>query len=93
MSFSTIKGDAEMKRKFSTTRLFLTGLILAGLIGFGSFPFSGLPADARTSQEEVQIPEISTPRKENRIPLQEVRLSRYRQAPTMVRGINTTIKP
>ena len=27
MSFSTIKGDAEMKRKFSTTRLFLTGLI------------------------------------------------------------------
>ena len=67
MSFSTIKGDARMKQKFSTTRLFLTGLILAGLIGFGSFPFSGLPADARTSQEEVQIPEISTPRKENRI--------------------------
>jgi pimeloyl-ACP methyl ester carboxylesterase len=56
-----------MNQKRSFAKLFLISLTFAGLIGFRPRSLSGSQAGDRLSQEEIKIPEISTPRMERMI--------------------------
>jgi len=56
-----------MSHKLSITRLFLLGTILIELICFNSYLLSNSRASQGSAQEEIKIPEISTPKTENMI--------------------------
>jgi pimeloyl-ACP methyl ester carboxylesterase len=56
-----------MNQKLSITRLFLMSTILMNLIGFNSHLLSNSRASQGSPQEQMRIPEISTPKIENMI--------------------------
>jgi pimeloyl-ACP methyl ester carboxylesterase len=56
-----------MNQKRPFAKLFLISLTFAGLIGFSTHSVFGSRAGDRLPQEEIKIPEISTPRTENMI--------------------------
>jgi pimeloyl-ACP methyl ester carboxylesterase len=56
-----------MNQKLSITKLFLMSTILMDLIGFNSNLLSNSQASQGSPQEQIRIPEISTPKIENMI--------------------------
>jgi hypothetical protein len=65
--FLTIKRDSKMNQKLSIKRLFLISTILMNLICLNSNLLSNSQASKGSPQEQITIPEISTPKIENMI--------------------------
>lgn len=68
-NFLTIRKDSKMNQKLSIARLFLISAILMNLICFffNSNLLSNLQQSKESLQEQMKIPEISTPKIENMI--------------------------
>ncbi len=67
INFLTIKRDSKMNQKLSFTRLFLISPILMSLFCLNSNLWSDSHASTGSPQEQIRIPEISTPKIENMI--------------------------